>query len=208
MVEHCIVPKRPKFSTKSRKDLSYHIAKKHNGAGPKNHHMCNECRIEFPSFYSLRHHKQRKHTAETTSSGEMAETQSLADAGDDKSLEEELQPCRHFLVESEIQKGRHSVFIFYVNNLTVEIIEEKLDRVLDKLKCKAKLNLVLGFILKNIEDGKFRYFYIHDNNTQIEQSKIVRNKDDMAKLKEILKKTDVIESCTKEVPIRSGGFLN
>ena len=73
-----------------------------------------------------------------------------------------------------------------------------MDRVLDKLKCVAKLNLALGFILRNIEDGKFRYFYFHENNTPLEQSKLVSNKDDMAKLKEVLKKTDVIESCTKE----------
>ena len=73
-----------------------------------------------------------------------------------------------------------------------------MDRVLDKLKCVAKLNLAVGFILKNIEDGKFRYFYAHENNTLLEQSKLLSNKDDMAKLKDILKKTDVIESCTKE----------
>ena len=75
---------------------------------------------------------------------------------DDQSLGEELQSCRRFLVDSEIQKGRHSLFKFAVNNLTAQVIEEKLDRVLDKLKCVAKLNLALGFILKNIEDGKFR----------------------------------------------------
>ena len=75
----------------------------------------------------------------------MADMQSLADTGDDKSLGEELQSSRHFLVDSEIQKGRHSVFSFVVNNLTAQVIEEKLDRVLDKLKCAAKLNLVLRF---------------------------------------------------------------
>ena len=90
------------------------------------------------------------------------------------------------------------MFNFAVDNLTAQVIEEKLDRVLDKLKCVAKLNLALGFILKNIEDGKFRYLYAHENNTLLEQSKLVSNKDDMTKLKEILKKTDVIESCTKE----------
>ena len=117
----------------------------------------------------------------------------------DQSLREELQSCRHFLVDSEIQKGRHSVFNFVVNSLTAQVIEEKLDRLLDKLiKCVAKLNLALGFILKNIEDGKFRYFYAHENNTLLEQSKLVSNTSDMAKLKEILKETDVTESCTKE----------
>ena len=117
---------------------------------------------------------------------------------DDQSLREELQSCKHFLVDSEKQKGRHSVFNFAVNNLTAQVTEEKLDRVLDKLKCVVKLNLALGFILKNIEDRKFRYLYAHENNTLLEQSKRVSNKDDMAKLKEISKKTDVIESCTKE----------
>ena len=123
---------------------------------------------------------------------------SLADAGDDKSLEEELQSSKHFLVDFEIQKGRHSVFNFVVNILTAQVIEEKLDRVPDNLKCAAKPNLALGFILKNIEDGKFRYFYAYENNTLLEQSKVVSNKDDMAKLKKTLKKNDVIESCTKE----------
>ena len=98
----------------------------------------------------------------------------------------------------EIQKRRHSVFKFAVNNLTAQVIEEKMDRVLDKLKCVAKLNLALCFIVKNIEDGKFRYFYAHGNNTLLEESKLVSKKDDMAKLKEILKKTDVIELCTHE----------
>ena len=107
---------------------------------------------------------------------------------DDQSLREELQSCSHFPVDFEIQKGRHSVFNFAVNNLTAQIIEEKLDRVLDKLKCVAKLNLALNFILKNIEDGKFRYFYAHENNTLLEESKLVSNKDDMAKLKRFCRK--------------------
>ena len=155
--------------------------------------------IEFPSFYSLRYHKKRYHITEPTSSAEMAVMQSLADAGDDKSLEEELQSCMHFLVDSEIQKGRHSVFNFVVNKLTAQAIEEKLDYVLCKLKCAAKLNLALGFILKQIEEKKFRYFHAQENNTLLEQSKLVSIKDDMAKLKEILKKTDVIESSTKKM---------
>ena len=124
--------------------------------------------------------------------------QSLDDARDDKNLEEELQSCRHFLVDSEIQKVGHSVFNFVINNLTARVIEEKLDRVLDNLKCTAKLNLALGFIRKNFEDEQFRYFYPHETNALLEQSKFVSNKDDMAKLKEIVKKTNVIESNTEE----------
>ena len=174
-------PKCPNFFFKSRVILKCHIAKKHSAAGPKNNHTYKECSTEFPSLYSLRHHKRRYHTTETTSSGEKADRQSLADAGDDKGLEEELQSCRHFLVDSELQKGGHSVFNFVVNNLTAQVIEEKLERVPNKLKCATKPNLALAFILKNIQDGKFRYFYAHENNTLLEQSKLVSNKDNMAK---------------------------
>ena len=183
-----VLSKSPNFFTKSRDDLKYHIAKKHSAAGPKNNHTCKDCSIEFPSFYSLRHHKQRYHRAENTSSGEKADMQSLADAGDDKSLEEELKSCIHFLVDSEIQKGGHSVFDFVVSNFTAQVIEEKLDRVLDNRKCAAKLNLALAFILKNIGDGKFIYFYAHESNILLKQSKFVSNKDDMAKFKENWKK--------------------
>ena len=80
------------------------------------------------------------------------------------------------------------MFNFVVNNLTAQVIEEKLDRILDNLKCAAKPILVFDFILKIIEDGKFRYVYAHENNTLLEHSKCVSNKDDMAKLEEILKK--------------------
>ena len=73
------------------------------------------------------------------------------------------------------------MFNFVVNKLTAQVIEEKLDRVLDKLKYAAKLNLALSFSLEKIEDGKLRYFYAHENNTLLERSKIVSNRDDMAK---------------------------
>ena len=186
------------FSTKSGDDLNYHIAKQHSAAGPSKTYKCNLCYAEFPGFCALRQHKNTQHGKQIGFGASNIDVEDIVGDVDDQSLREELQSCRRFLVDSEIQKGRHSVFNFAVNNLTAQVIEEKLDRVLDKLKCVAKLNLALGFFLKNIEDGKFRYFYAYENNTLLEESKLVSNKDDMTKLKEILKKTDLIESCTKE----------
>ena len=147
---------------------------------------------------ALRQHKNTQHGTQIGFGARNFDLEDIVGDVDDQRLREELQSCRHFLVDSEIQKGRHSVFNFTVNNLTAQVIEEKMDRVLDKLKCAAKPNLALGFFLKNIEDEKFKYFYAHENNTLLEQSKIVSNKAEMAELKEVLKKTDVIESCTKE----------
>ena len=188
----------PNFSNLSQDDLNYHIAKQHSAAGPSKTYKCRLCSAEFLGFYALRQHKNAQHGTQIGFGASNIDVEDIVTDVDDQNLREELQSCKHFLVDSEIQKGRHSVFNFAVNNLTVQVIEEKLDRVLDKLKCVAKLNLALGFFLKSIEDGKFRYFYAHENNTLLEQSKLVSNKDDMVKLKEILKKADVIESFTKE----------
>ena len=147
-------PKCPNFFTKSRDSLNYHIAKQHSAAGPKNNHTCKLCHAEFASFYALRQHKNTQHGTQIGFGASNIDVEDIMGDVDDQSLREELQSCKHFLVDSEIQKGRHSVFNFAVNNLTAQVIEGKLDRVLDKLKCIAKLNLALGLILKNIEDGK------------------------------------------------------
>ena len=191
-------PKCHNSSTKSRDDLNFHIAKQHSAAAPSITYKCKLCHAEFPGFYVLRQHENVQHGRQIGFGASTVDVEDIVGDVDDQSLREELQSCRHFLVDSEIQKGRHSVFNFAVNNLTAQVTEEKLDRVLDKLKCVAKLNLALAFILKNIENREFRYFYAHENNTLLEQSKLVSNKDDMAKFKEILNKTDVIESCTKK----------
>ena len=197
----------PNFSALCQDDLIFHIAKQHSAGGPSKTYKCNLCHAEFPGFYALRQHKNTQQGKQYGFGASNIDVEDKVVDVDDQSLREELRSCRHFLIDSEIQKGRHSVFNFAVNNLTAQVIEEKLDRVLDKLKCVAKLNLALGFILKNIEDGKFRYSYAHENNTLLEQSKLVSKKDDMAKLKEILKKMDVIESCTKEKSNTKWRFL-
>ena len=121
-------------------------------------------------------------------------------AGDveDHRLRDELRSCQHFLVDSELERARHKVFNYALENVNAEIVDEKLDRFFNNLKCAAKVNLAFGFILKNIEDGRFRYFYAHENNTLLDQSKLVCTRDDLAKLKYILIKSDVIESCSRE----------
>ena len=130
----------PNFSTLSRDDLNYHIAKQHSAAGPSKAYKCNLCYAEFPGFYALRQHKKTQHGTQIGFGASNIDVEDIMGDVDDQGLREEIHSCKHFLVDSELQKGRHSVFNFAVNNLTAQVIEEKLDRVLDKLKCVAKLN--------------------------------------------------------------------
>ena len=117
---------------------------------------------------------------------------------EDHSLREELRSCQHFLVNSELERARHKVFNYPVETLNETTVNEKLGHFFNNLKCAAKVNLAFGFILKNIEDGGFRYFYAHENNTLRDRSKLLCTHDDLAKLKDFPSQTDVIESCSRE----------
>ena len=113
-------------------------------------------------------------------------------------VREELRSCQHFLVDSELERARHKVFNYAVETLNETIVNQKLDNFFNNLKCAAKVNLAFGFILRNIEDGRFRYFYAHEIKTLLDRSKLVCTHGDLANLKDFLNKTDVIGSCSRE----------
>ena len=117
---------------------------------------------------------------------------------EDLRLREELRSRQYFLEDSEHERARHKVFNYAVETLNETIVNEKFDHFLKIFKCAANVNLALGFILKNIEDGGFRYFHAHEKNTPLVRSKLVCTRDDLAKLKDFLNNTDVIESCSRE----------
>ena len=77
-------------------------------------------------------------------------------------------------------------------------MNETLDHFFNDSKCAAKVNLAFGFILENMEDGGFRKFYAHENNTLLDRSNFGCTLDDLAKLKDFLNQTDIIESRSRE----------
>ena len=121
----------------------------------------------------------------------------VGDVGDVK-LREELEPCEHFLTNTEMKNGRHTVFNFAMSSFDISLLNDKLDFVFNELKCAAKVNLAFGFVLKNIEDGMCRYFYAHDNNTFAERTKLVCTQVDMTNLNDKMQKMDIVDICTRE----------
>ena len=188
----------PNFSTKSQNDLNYHIAKKHSAPKLDVTFKCKICYQEFPGFYPLRQHRNTQHGMQIGSRTRDVDVEHIGGDVDDQRLREELRSCQHFLVDSELERARHKEFNYAVETLNETNVNEKLDNFFKKLKCAAKVNLAFGFILKNIEDGGLRYFYAYENNTLLDRSKLVCTRDDLAKLKDIPNKSDVIGSCSRE----------
>ena len=145
------------FSTESRDDLYYHIAKKHATPRAKKTHKCKICFKQFSGFYALRQHKTSEHGIQMKSA-EFDVNNLLED--DDADLKEELQTCQHFLVDSELEKGRHRVFNFAMSTFDNSLIIKKLDLVFKGLKCVAKVNLAFGFVLKTLKMHRVDFFML------------------------------------------------
>ena len=82
---------------------------------------------------------------------------------DDKSLKKKLETCKHSLFDSEIENGRHRVYNFAIDTLDPKYQLKRQKFVSDGLKCAAKPNVVFGFVLRNVEDEKCRYYFAHEN---------------------------------------------
>ena len=157
------------------------------------------CYQEIPGFYALRQHRITQHGMQIGSGTRDVSLEHIVGDVEDQMLREELRSNQHFLVDSEHERRRHKVFNHAVETLNETIVNENLDLFFKKLKGAAKMNLAFGFILKNIGDGRSRYFYAHENNTRLDRCKVVCTHDDLAKLKDFLNKIyDVIESCSRE----------
>ena len=198
----------PNFSTLSQDDLNCHIAKKHSVPRPSITYKCKPCHAEIPGFYALRQHKNNQHGTQIGFGASNIDVEDIVGDVDNQSLREELESCKHFLTDTEMENGRHRVFNFAMLSFDISLLNNKLDYVFKELKCPARVNFAFGFVLKNIEDGICRYFCAHENNTVMEKSKLVCTTDDITNLREKLQKMDKIDLCTRERANTKWKFYN
>ena len=178
--------------------MSYHIAKKHSEAIHRTVLIYKSCDKDFHSFYNLREHKRKEHGAQKVSGTQSVDVEQLMVDVGDKSLKEESETWKHFLLDSEIENGRHRVYNFAKDSLDPKHLLENLDVVSDSLRYAAKVNVAFGFILKIKEDGKCRYYYAHETITLLERAKLVATTEDLTKVKNLFCNIDLIESWTRE----------
>ena len=187
----------PNFSTLSQDDWNFHVAAKHSVPRSSKTYKCKLCDAEIPGFYALPQHKNTQHGTKISFGESNIDVEDIVADVDDQSLREELELCKHFLADTEMENGRHRVFKFAISSFVMFLLNDKLDYVFEELKCAAKVNLAFGFILKKFEDGICRFFYAHENNTNMERSKLVCTQADMNNLKDKMQKMDNVDICSR-----------
>ena len=121
----------------------------------------------------------------------------LENEDDSDQLRDESNACQHFLTDTDMENGRHKVLNFQLSKLDPNLVNEELDQVFEKLDCAAEINIALGFVLRNIETGEYRYFYPLENNTLFDKSILLCTKGDLTTIQNKVKKQDIIEVCTQ-----------
>ena len=188
--------------------MNYPVAKKQSVLRPSIAYKCKLCQAKFPGFYALGHHINTQQGALIGFLPSNTNVEDIVRDVDDQSLRQELESCRYFLTDTEMENGRHRVFNFAMSSFDMSLPNDKLDYIFKELICGTKVNLAFGFVVKNIEDGTFRYFSAHENNTVMERSKIVCKQVDMTNLKDGLQKLVIFEVCTRERANTKRKFYN
>ena len=165
---------------------------------------CNICQEEHPSFYSLQSYKKLVHGTTSRIQNVNVNLDEFMGDCDNHDLRQELTACQHFLVDSEFVRGRQDVFNFASTNVTPKFLREKIQQVFESLHCAAKVNLALGFVLRNVEDGSYRYLYAHEDSLLLERSLLIVNREDMTEFLQRLDDSNIVELSTREKPSTKG----
>ena len=126
---HC-----PDFSTKSQNDLKYHIVKKHSAPKLDVTFKCKLCFQGIPGFYALSQHRNTQHGMQIGSGTRDVDVEHIVGDVEYHNLKEELLSCQHFLVNSQLERARHKVFNYAVENLNAIVVDETLDHFSNKVQ--------------------------------------------------------------------------
>ena len=134
------------------------MVQKHAASSSKQSTICFSCEQKFPSYYSLQQHRRKEHGAKQRKpSDNVADLNNIVkEEGEDA---ENLKEKRSAWIQ-RWRMGDMRYLIFKRQSLI-------------KVDSAEKINIALGFVLRNVKTGEHRYYYAHENNTLFEKSHFV-----------------------------------
>ena len=107
----------PNFLTIEMADLNVHNVKKRSTTDSKNVHKCHPRSKSFPSFFCLRLNRRKIRGAESDSGAKSTDKKHIVEETEEENVQGELETCKHFLINSEMENGRQRLSNFAVDFL-------------------------------------------------------------------------------------------
>ena len=108
----------------------------------------------------LQNHLRDVHESERTQSNpHFSETL----FGDDESIVEIFRSKSHLIGDHVIQQPHQTNFNFVLKHSGYDEIEKCMDTSFQKLSQASKINMCIGYLLKNTESNDHRYYYSSEN---------------------------------------------
>ena len=191
--------------------------------------VCGKCgqtfktKWEYTNHYSLVHSdrgdKQIPSTssASTSASTPSSSSSSSVNSSDNASLQNQPwvdeegnvdQALRDIFIRYDhvISRSHRSgnfmdEYNFRVNGeFSYETLHEHVREIYRASQSAFRINITFGFILKNIEDGSYRYFYAHNNEGVFSSPFTISNADDVLQLFRKINQLDILQSIYKLRP--------
>ena len=176
--------------------------------------ICGKCnqafksKWEYTNHYSLAHHErnndQRKENdATNSSSGANNDYQPWVDdeGNIDEGLRNMYERFGHVINRSHRQGNYMDEYNFRIDSgFSYETIHNNLRDIYTSNRNVFRVNITFGFILKNIEDESYRYFYAHNNEGIFPTPYTISNADDLLQLFRKIKHIDILHTIFKQRP--------
>ena len=159
-----LLSRMSKIYSEDKEKTGIPYRKKHRKEDLTKKFTCTGCMLTFHSIHALRKHKKTLHCKQSQTNVTLSRKVDLDTIMGDhanQQLREELHLIEHFLVDSESNRGEEHVLNYALTELSPAVMAEKLRLVFANLDNTAKINVSLGFVLRNIESDSYRYYYAH-----------------------------------------------
>jgi hypothetical protein len=180
----------------NQKFKSKQKAEQHKCKIKSHKYKCRDCNLIFNNRKELYNHKMQQHGQGDVNLEFPFEEQPPWENDNGELVNEKLKNiyftnAEHILKNNET-KSTVNLYNFPTNNLKQgsQELETHLRKVYENEKSAFKVNLSLGFILKNKETGEYRYYIPYKNNELFNQPMLIKGPKTFQKVIDSIKKID------------------
>jgi len=162
---------------------------------------CSRCPILFDSRRELYKHYWLQHRIQI---GGQLQSPPWEKAGkpppwdDDGNIDEDLKETYEthasLILQNHDTSPIMSSYNFPISNdFTIETMMQHINHIHKSNFKSYKINIYFGFVLRNLENGRYRLFKPHSNDSVLEIPFLITRKADLKRLEETLTKIDVVQ---------------